>query len=123
MIPEHPPEQAGIISMLVQLMTAIRKSSRADKPNYHLKYFSLLSEVKVSLLRIGVLMDITTQLMLGIMASSIGTGYFVYGKRQQRFMAIVSGIALCSYPYFVSNIYLFIVLSVLLIALPFVLRF
>jgi hypothetical protein len=67
-------------------------------------------------------MDITTQLMLGVLVSSVGIGYVVYGKRQQRFIATVSGVALCAYPYFVANIYLFVVLSVLFIMLPFVIR-
>jgi hypothetical protein len=68
-------------------------------------------------------MDMTTKLMLSVFASAFGMGYFVYGKKQQRIVALISGITLCLYPYFVSNIYIFIVTAFMLLALPFVVRY
>ena len=65
----------------------------------------------------------STSLLIGVLASAMGMGYFVYGKKQQMYIPMVAGVALCVYPYFVSNIYLMIGVGVVLMALPFFLRF
>ncbi|MGC1455503.1 MAG: hypothetical protein WA946_09995 [Nitrospirota bacterium] len=67
-------------------------------------------------------MDSST-LLWGLLYGSIGMGYFVYGKRQQRVAALLSGIGLIVFPYFVSNVWLSIVIGVALMALPYFLRF
>ena len=67
-------------------------------------------------------MDSST-LLWGLLYGSIGMGYFVYGKRQQRVAALLSGIGLIIFPYFVSNVWLSIVIGVALMALPYFLRF
>ena len=67
-------------------------------------------------------MDISTSLLLGVLFGSFGMGYIVYGKKQRKGIALLSGIALCTFPYFVQNMYLFIVTGILLIVLPFLLR-
>lgn len=64
----------------------------------------------------------STQLFLGLIFGSVGMGFFVYGKKQGKFMALVSGITLCVIPYVVSNNILLTVLGILLVALPFVFR-
>ncbi len=50
---------------------------------------------------------------------SVGFGYFIYGKKQSKFIPLLVGLALCGYPYFVSNIYVMLLIGVVLIALPF----
>ena len=67
-------------------------------------------------------MDDTTTLILSVVLGAIGAGYFVYGKKQQRFVALAAGLLLCTYPFFVSNLYAVIVLGVVLVAAPFVFR-
>jgi len=67
-------------------------------------------------------MDNSAALIWGMIFGSIGVGYFVYGKKQQRFIAMVSGIALCIFPYFVPNTVLLVLIGIVLIALPFFLR-
>ena len=49
-------------------------------------------------------------------------GFFIYGKKQQVFIPIVSGIGLMIIPYFVANIYILILIGLVLIALPYFLR-
>jgi hypothetical protein len=44
-------------------------------------------------------MDIGTILMLSILFGSIGAGYFLYGKKQRQVVPLLTGIALCVYPY------------------------
>lgn len=67
-------------------------------------------------------MDMTTSLLLGVLFGSFGMGYMYYGKKQRKGIALLSGIALCAFPYFVHNIYLFLFIGILLIALPFVVK-
>jgi hypothetical protein len=55
-------------------------------------------------------------------ASILGTAYFVYGKRQQRFSFLLAGIGLCLYPYVVDGIVLDVVVGVALAAAPFLIR-
>ena len=68
-------------------------------------------------------MDISTSLLLGVLFGSIGMGYIVYGKKQRKGMALFSGIALCIFPYCVSNIFLFVLIGLALMALPFFIRY
>ena len=42
----------------------------------------------------------TAALFWGLLFSSIGLGYFIYGKRQHASVPLVCGIALMVFPYF-----------------------
>ncbi|HSX82660.1 MAG TPA: amino acid transport protein [Candidatus Saccharimonadia bacterium] len=67
-------------------------------------------------------MDMGTTLMVSVLFSSIGAGYFVYGKKQRQVVPLLTGLALCVYPYFLSNGYAIVVVGVLLTAVPWLLR-
>ena len=67
-------------------------------------------------------MDIGTTLMVSILFGSIGVGYFIYGKKQQQFIPLFTGIALCVYPYFMSNGYAMVVVGIILTAVPWFIR-
>ena len=58
-------------------------------------------------------------LLFAMLFGSIGFGYFVYGKKQQRFAALLAGLALIIFPYFVSNTYALAVVGLGLMAAPF----
>ncbi|MDN5418180.1 MAG: amino acid transport protein, partial [Acinetobacter sp.] len=45
----------------------------------------------------------TASLFLGLIFSSIGLGYFIYGKRQRMNMPFICGITLMIFPYFIEN--------------------
>ena len=60
--------------------------------------------------------------MWGIIFGSIGLGFFVYGKKQKAVIPLFSGIGLIVSPYFISNIYILILLGIVLIALPYFIR-
>ncbi len=49
-------------------------------------------------------MDISAKIVLGMIFATIGMGYIVYGKKQQRGIASLSGFALVAYPCFVPNV-------------------
>ena len=67
-------------------------------------------------------MDSSAALMWSVVFGAFGMGYFVYGKKQKRFVALLAGIALIVYPYFVANLYLLIAIGLGLMALPFLIR-
>lgn len=66
-------------------------------------------------------MNIST-LMWGIIFGSIGLGYFVYGKKQKAIIPMLSGIGLMAFPYFISNIYIMILIGIVLAAVPYFLK-
>jgi hypothetical protein len=73
--------------------------------------------------RSGEHMDMTTSLLLGVLFGSIGMGYIVYGKKQRKGMALLSGIALCVFPYCVSTIFFVVLIGLALMALPFFIQY
>jgi len=67
------------------------------------------------------MMDPST-IIWGIIFGSIGMGFFIYGKKQQAFIPLASGIGLMIIPYFVANIYILLLIGLALIALPYFIR-
>ncbi len=62
------------------------------------------------------------RLLWGTLFSSIGVGYFIYGKKQQRWIPLACGVALMAYVYLVSNVYLIVAVGVVIAAVPYFLR-
>ncbi len=67
-------------------------------------------------------MDATT-LYAGLILGSIGLGYIVYGRKQRNPIALISGVALCGIPYFISNIIFLAAAGIALMVLPFLIRY
>jgi hypothetical protein len=65
-------------------------------------------------------MSITT-IMVNLVAGLVGSAYFMYGKKNQNFTMVFSGIALCVVPYFIGNTVVLIVACLAMTAAPFVL--
>jgi hypothetical protein len=61
-------------------------------------------------------------LLWGVVFGSIGLAYFVYGKKQQRFVPLLCGIALMVYPYFISNTVLLVAVGLVISAVPYFFR-
>lgn len=64
-----------------------------------------------------------TSLFVGMIFSTIGAGYAVYGKKQSKAIALFSGIMLCILPFFMANMILLTIVSLLLMAAPFFIQF
>ena len=64
-----------------------------------------------------------TSVIIGIFTGAIGVGYFMYGKRQTKFVPLLAGMALCVYPYFVDSALWLVVIGAVLLAAPFVIDF
>ena len=61
-------------------------------------------------------MSTQTTLLISLLWSSFGLGYFVYGKKQQRAVPLLSGLLLMGFPYFVSNLVISLIIGVTLLA-------
>jgi predicted membrane protein len=61
-------------------------------------------------------------LLWGLLFSSIGLAFFIYGKRQRAVVPLICGLTLMIFPYFVTNVYLLVGIGVVLIAIPYFLR-
>ncbi len=57
-------------------------------------------------------------LFLGLIFGSIGTVYFIYGKRIHEPLLLIVGLALVIYPYFFENVVLVLLIGALLAAIP-----
>ncbi len=53
---------------------------------------------------------------------AIGLGFFTYGKKQKAVVPLFTGIALFMFPYFISNVYILVIVGVILVALPYFVR-
>jgi hypothetical protein len=62
-------------------------------------------------------------LLIGMLAGAFGVGYFMYGKRQAKLVAMFAGFLLCIYPYFIDSVLWLCVVGVLLLAAPFVIDY
>ena len=61
-------------------------------------------------------------LLWGLLFSSIGMGYFIYGKKQNATVPLVCGIALMIIPYFISSVMVMVLLCAALVAVPYFIR-
>ncbi|AXK71128.1 amino acid transport protein [Lysobacter sp. TY2-98] len=64
----------------------------------------------------------TTLLLLGVLLSSVGLGYFIYGRKQGAPPPLVAGIVLMVVPYFISSALLLVAVGVIVAAVPWVMR-
>jgi cytochrome c biogenesis factor len=61
-------------------------------------------------------------LLWGVLFSSVGMVYFVYGKKQDKRVALYCGVALMIIPYFIGSVYVLVGLCLALLALPYFFR-
>ena len=56
-----------------------------------------------------------SNLMSGLLISSLGGGLFLYGKKMQRLPALLAGLAMCIYPFFIGSVILMWILTMVLL--------
>lgn len=59
-----------------------------------------------------------TTMLFSVIFGSIGVGYFIYGKKQQKPIPLIVGVALCVAPYAVSDPYMMAALGTALTLIP-----
>ena len=67
-------------------------------------------------------MDDSSQFIWGMIFGVIGFSFFIYGKNQQAIVPLITGIVLCIFPYFISNVYMLVIVGCALVALPYFVR-
>jgi hypothetical protein len=61
-------------------------------------------------------------LLWGVLFSSIGLGYFIYGRKQSRTIPLICGVVLMVYPYFIPNTVALVVIGAIFVAVPYFIR-
>ena len=62
-------------------------------------------------------MDISASgLFLSLLISSVGIGFFIYGKKQTRVPQLIAGVLLLVYPYFVADTWIMLGIGVAILA-------
>jgi hypothetical protein len=64
-----------------------------------------------------------SNLFIGMIISTVGVGYVMYGRRQTKFAPVIAGVALCVYPYFIDDWVWLTVIGVPLLVAPFLIDF
>ncbi len=67
-------------------------------------------------------MGFATKLILSFLFGLIGSGYFVYSRKRSNMIILFSGVALCIFPYFVSNGWLMLIFGLIFLAVPFAIK-
>ena len=65
----------------------------------------------------------TSILLLGVLFSSVGFGYFLYARKQREPLPLACGIVLMAIPYFFSNAVALFIVGALVSIIPWVVRF
>lgn len=61
-------------------------------------------------------------LLLSVLFGAIGMAYLFYGKKQRELTPALAGVGLCTFPWFVSNIWAMLLIGIALVAAPWLLR-
>lgn len=64
----------------------------------------------------------TTILLLSVLFSSIGFGYFLYGRKQRKNVPFICGMILMIFPYFIGNLWAMLAIGVAVSATPYFIR-
>jgi len=67
-------------------------------------------------------MEGTSLLIWGMLFGAVGLGFFAYGKKQKAVVPLFTGVALFIFPYFISNVYMLVMVGVVLVVLPYFVR-
>ena len=67
-------------------------------------------------------MDNTAQLLWGLLFSSVGIGFFIYGRKQRQVVPLICGLCLMIFPYFVTSTLGLVATGAVLMAAPYFVR-
>ena len=59
----------------------------------------------------------------GVFFGIFGSGYFMYGRKAQNPIAMIAGVLLCVFPYFIDGFIWTMLVGIVLMAAPFVISF
>ncbi len=67
-------------------------------------------------------MGSTATILWAMFFGAIGLGFFTYGKRQRKMVPLFCGVALFVFPYFISNVYIMVLIGFGIVVLPYFIR-
>ena len=67
-------------------------------------------------------MEGTSLIIWGMLFGAVGLGFFAYGRKQKAVVPLFTGVALFIFPYFISNVYMLVIVGVVLVVLPYFVR-
>jgi predicted membrane protein len=68
------------------------------------------------------MMGSTATILWAVLFGAIGLGFFTYGKKQRKVVPFICGVALFVFPYFISNVYLLVIIGSCIVVLPYFVR-
>jgi hypothetical protein len=68
-------------------------------------------------------MNSEASLVWGILFGSFGLAYFMYGKKQKKIIPLLCGLGLMLFPYFVTNVTLIVIIGILLVVMPWFIKY
>ncbi|MFQ6612686.1 MAG: hypothetical protein ACE5D2_06235 [Fidelibacterota bacterium] len=68
-------------------------------------------------------MDNTNVIIWSMLFGAVGVGYIVYGRKQKRAIAFLAGVGMVVLPYFIASVFILILTGLVLMAIPFFLKF
>ncbi len=71
----------------------------------------------------GAASDDGTSMFMTMIWGAIGTGYFIFGKKQSRFTFLLCGVGLMVFPFFVSDFMVSMILGLAMTLAPFKIEF
>ncbi len=71
----------------------------------------------------GAAADDGTSMFMTMIWGAIGTGYFIFGKKQSRFTFLLCGVGLMVFPFFVSDFMVSMILGLAMTLAPFKIEF
>ena len=60
----------------------------------------------------------SSSILVSVLIGSVGLGYIIYGRKQMHATALICGLALCIFPYFIQNIWLTLLIAAGIMLLP-----
>lgn len=67
-------------------------------------------------------MDDTTLTLMAMLFGAIGLGFLTYARKQRDARSLITGVGLCTVPYFIANPYVLVAVCSALVAFPLVAR-
>ncbi|MDA3877519.1 MAG: hypothetical protein PF483_10580 [Halothiobacillus sp.] len=61
-------------------------------------------------------------MLWGLLFSSMGVGFLIYARSQRAVVPLAVGLALTIYPFFVTNVYVLVLIGLALSAVPYFIR-
>jgi hypothetical protein len=61
-------------------------------------------------------------LLCSVLFGGFGIGYFLYGKKQRAVVPFCAGLGLLIFPYFMSSLFMLLIVGAILIATPYFIK-